>query len=108
MVLLDSACNILQNINTGAIYIYIPYISQYMYVCVCMCVYIYMYMYMYICMYVCMYVCTSLYIYVGFPGSSVVKNSRANAGSIEYMGLIPGSERPPRGGHGNPSSILAW
>ena len=55
-----------------------------------------------------MYVCTSLYIYVGFPGSSVVKNSRANAGSIEYMGLIPGSERPPRGGHGNPSSILAW
>ena len=39
---------------------------------------------------------------MGFPGSSVVKNSPANAGTTEYIGLIPGSERPPRGGHGNP------
>ena len=37
-----------------------------------------------------------------FPGSSVVKNLPANAGTTEYIGLIPGSERPPRGGHGNP------
>ena len=71
-----------------------------MYVCVYVCIYIYVCMYVYLSIYI--------YIYVGFPGSSVVKNSPANAGSIEYMGLIPGSERPPRGGHGNPSSILAW
>ena len=35
----------------------------------------------------------------GFPGSSVVKNSPANAGDA---GLIPGSGRPPGGRNGNP------
>ena len=36
---------------------------------------------------------------VGFPGGSVVKNPLANA---EYMGLIPGLVRSPRGGNGSP------
>ena len=35
----------------------------------------------------------------GFPGGSVVKNPAANAGD---MGVIPGSERSPREGNGNP------
>ena len=32
----------------------------------------------------------------------VVKNPLANAGDIRDMGLIPGSERSPGGGRGNP------
>ena len=32
----------------------------------------------------------------------VVKNPPANAGDARDMGLIPGSGRPPGGGHGNP------
>ena len=39
------------------------------------------------------------------PGSSVVKNPPAEAGDPS---LIPGSGRPPAGGNGNHSSILAW
>ena len=31
----------------------------------------------------------------------VVKNSPANAGDMRDVGLIPGSERCPGGGHGN-------
>ena len=37
--------------------------------------------------------------HVGFPGSSDGKESACNAGNL---GLIPGSERSPGGGHGNP------
>ena len=40
--------------------------------------------------------------YQHFPGGLVVKNSPANAGDIRDVGLIPGSGRSPRGGHGNP------
>ena len=36
---------------------------------------------------------------VGFSGGSVVKNPLANAGD---MGLIPGLERSPGEGNGNP------
>ena len=32
----------------------------------------------------------------------MVKNLPANAGDITDVGLIPGSERSPGGGHGNP------
>ena len=32
----------------------------------------------------------------------VVKNLPANAGDKRDVGLIPGSERSPEGGHGNP------
>ena len=32
----------------------------------------------------------------------VVKNPPANAGDIRGMGSIPGSERSPGGGNGNP------
>ena len=32
----------------------------------------------------------------------VVKNPLANAGEIKDAGSIPGSERSPGGGHGNP------
>ena len=35
----------------------------------------------------------------GFPGGSVVKNPRANAGDV---GLNPGLGRSPGGGNGNP------
>ena len=41
----------------------------------------------------------------GFPGGSVVKNPPANAVDV---GSIPGSERPPGEGNGNPLHILAW
>ena len=43
-----------------------------------------------------------------FRDGSVVKNPAANAGDTGDMGLIPGSKRSPGGGHGNPSSVLAW
>ena len=36
---------------------------------------------------------------MGFPGGSVVKNLPANAGNT---GSIPGSERSPEDGNGNP------
>ena len=32
----------------------------------------------------------------------VVKNPHASAGNVTDAGLIPGSERPPGGGHSNP------
>ena len=57
-------------------------------------------MYVYIILYnimiirVCM--CTS------FPGGSVVKDLPANAGDARDVGLIPGLERSPWEGHGNP------
>ena len=38
----------------------------------------------------------------------MVKNLPANAGDLRDAGSIPGSRRPPGGGHGNHSSILAW
>ena len=40
-----------------------------------------------------------------FPGGTSGKEPVANAGDL---GPIPGSGRCPGGGHGNPSSILAW
>ena len=40
-------------------------------------------------------------VYKGFPGSSVVKNSPANAGDAGDVGSVPGSGRPPGGGNGN-------
>ena len=36
---------------------------------------------------------------LGFPGDSMVKNLLVNAGNV---GLIPGLERSPREGNGNP------
>ena len=36
-----------------------------------------------------------------FPGSSVVNNLSAMPEIQDMVGLIPGSERPPGGGHGN-------
>ena len=42
---------------------------------------------------------TSVIYKTGFPGDSVVKNLPADAGDV---GSIPGSERSPRGGNGNP------
>ena len=38
----------------------------------------------------------------GFPGGSVVKNVPASAGDTGDMGLIPGLERSPGRGNGNP------
>ena len=37
-----------------------------------------------------------------FPGGAMVKNPPANAGDMRDTGSIPGSERSPRGGNGNP------
>ena len=37
-----------------------------------------------------------------FPGSTVVKNTPANAGDSEDTGLILGLERSPEVGNGNP------
>ena len=39
---------------------------------------------------------------MGFPGGSIVKNPRANAGDAGDVGLIPGSGRSPGVGNGNP------
>ena len=41
-------------------------------------------------------------------GGSEVKNLPATVGSTGNSGLIPGSERSPGGGNGNPLSILVW
>ena len=38
----------------------------------------------------------------------VVENPPANARDNRDVGSIPGLGRSPGGGHGNPSSILAW
>ena len=38
----------------------------------------------------------------------MVMNPPASAGDIRDSGLIPGLEKSPGGGNGNPSSILAW
>ena len=40
-----------------------------------------------------------MYIYICFPGGSVVKNPPANARDV---GSIPGSEKSPGEGNGNP------
>ena len=39
---------------------------------------------------------------MGFPGGSVVRSPPANAGSLGDVGLIPGLERSPGVGNGNP------
>ena len=51
-------------------------------------------MYMYICMYV--------YMSRGSPGSASGKEFPANAGDARDMGLIPGLQRSPEEGNGNP------
>ena len=38
----------------------------------------------------------------------MVKNTPANAGDIRNVGLIPGSGRSPRGGHGNSLQDSSW
>ena len=43
-----------------------------------------------------------LYLIVGFPGGSVVKNPVTNGGDVEDEGLIPGLVRSPGGENGNP------
>ena len=40
-----------------------------------------------------------IYVNMGFPDGSVIKNLSANAGDV---GLIPMSGRSPGGGNGNP------
>ena len=49
-----------------------------------------------------------LFLQMGFPGGSVVKNPPANAGDAGDTGSIPGSGRSPREGNGNPLQYLAW
>ena len=39
---------------------------------------------------------------IGFPGGSVIKDLPANAGDAGDSGLIPGLERSPGVGNGNP------
>ena len=48
------------------------------------------------------FICLPTSIHGGFPGGSMVKNLPANAGDAGDMGSIPGSERPPGEGNGNP------
>ena len=38
----------------------------------------------------------------GFPGGASDQESTCNEGDVRDVGLIPGSERSPGGGHGNP------
>ena len=44
----------------------------------------------------------------GHPCSPAVKNPPANTGEAGNVGLTPGLGRSPRGGRGNPPSILTW
>ena len=46
--------------------------------------------------------CADVLLIQGFPGASVVKNPPANTGDTGDMGSIPGSERSPGLGNGNP------
>ena len=47
--------------------------------------------------------------WTGFQSVLVVKNPPTSAGDMRDVGSIPGSERFPGGGHGNPLQyILAW
>ena len=50
-----------------------------------------------------MCVCVYLFIYIGFPGSSVGKESACNAGD---PGLIPGSGRSTGEGTGYPTPVF--
>ena len=57
----------------------------------------------------CVYKYSVLYLMFSFSiqcdyiwGFLVVKNRPANAGDVRDLGLIPGSERSPGGGHSNP------
>ena len=50
----------------------------------------------------------STYIEYEFPWWLSSKESACSAGDTGDVGLIPGLGRSPGGGHGNPSSILAW
>ena len=43
-----------------------------------------------------------IYIYIGFPGSSIVMNPTANVRGTRNMSSFPGSGRSPREGNGNP------
>ena len=43
-----------------------------------------------------------VYCYMGFPGSSVVKNPCANVGDSVDTGSVPGSGISSGGGNGNP------
>ena len=47
----------------------------------------------------CVCVCVCVY---DFPGGSVVKNLPANAGHTRDTGLVPGLQRSPEVGNGNP------
>ena len=52
---------------------------------------------------VCVYIYTCMYTYLwASQVVLVVKNPPANAGDFRDAGLIPGWERSPGGGHGNP------
>ena len=57
----------------------------------CVCV-VYVYVYIFICVYI--HIRASLVV-------EVVKNLPAHVGDVRDVGLIPGSERSPGGGHGN-------
>ena len=43
-----------------------------------------------------------LYVFMGLPAGSVVKNLLANAGDMGDMSSIPGLRRSPTGGNVNP------
>ena len=49
-----------------------------------------------------------LYTFLASQVVLVVRNLPANAGDIRDVVSVPRSGRCPRGGHGNPLSILAW
>ena len=51
------------------------------------------------------YIYSFLLEYKGFPGGSDVKETACNA---RYLGSIPGPERSPGGGNGNPLWRIPW
>ena len=62
----------------------------------------YTHVYMYTNSYTYVFICLRMFMYRASHVALVVKNPPANAGDLRDTGLIPGSGRSPRGGHGNP------
>ena len=54
------------------------------------------------CLSECSYIIFLSLLFIDSPGGAVVKNPPPNAGDTRDVNLIPGSERSPRVGNGNP------
>ena len=56
----------------------------------------------------CIVIYRVVYLYMGFPGGKMVKNSPANAGNRRDVASIPGLGRSLGVGNGNPLQYSCW